>query len=184
MVASDRTTSQVRELSIAHSVSASTYWETDSGTPRIDRDVALVASSPSTGALLHHVTDHAQAILRGGFRDAEGNYGMVSSWLTGVFVSDEPLVGERGCTRGSRCLKWTCLTGAPLGDFEPVEDGKRYREWCLPGDATQQWVREASRTRGSRRPPVPRMTRRIVCSTEPPADPLAENLRTTSPIKL
>ena len=48
-VASSRTTSHTREASTAQSVLAATYCDTSSGTPRIDLEVALVASVPRTG---------------------------------------------------------------------------------------------------------------------------------------
>ena len=48
-VASSRSTNHTLELSTAHRTFAATYCDTYYGTPRICREVALVASIPSTG---------------------------------------------------------------------------------------------------------------------------------------
>ncbi|WP_422734014.1 hypothetical protein ACN26Y_29945 [Micromonospora sp. WMMD558] len=83
--------------------------------------------------LLFHATtaEAADAIARGGFRDAEGSYMLVGATLRGVFVADEPLTVNEGC-KGEDLVAIELPAEVDLGDFELVEDGKGYREWCVP----------------------------------------------------
>jgi hypothetical protein len=70
--------------------------------------------------------------LRNGFKDHTGSYLCVGITLTGVFVSDRPLDCNEGA-RGDTILEIELETGETiLEDFELVEEGKPYREWCVP----------------------------------------------------
>jgi hypothetical protein len=40
---------------------------------------------------VYHTTARGDAILTGGFRDAEGSYGLAATTLRGVWVADQPL---------------------------------------------------------------------------------------------
>ncbi len=81
---------------------------------------------------LFHRTSTAEGILREGFRDNEGSYGLVGVTLRGVFLSDRPLDLNEGVA-GEDLLEVT-LDENLLGDYELVEEGKPYREWCVPAD--------------------------------------------------
>ena len=78
----------------------------------------------------------AEAILATGFRDATGSY-MLEDELTGVFISDVPLDMNEGA-------KATAVNGALLAieigaelvePYEIVEDGRSFREFCVPAEA-------------------------------------------------
>lgn len=79
-----------------------------------------------------HTTNAAEAILRDGFRDGTGNYGM-SITLTGVFIANMPVSVNEGAI-GDQVLEVVLPDGTDLDDFEIVEEGKDYREWCVPAD--------------------------------------------------
>ena len=82
----------------------------------------------------YHRTNAAAAdsILRHGFRDATGSYGLVGHTLTGVFISDVPLDWQEGA-QGDFLLRIRVPDGQfNLDYFELVEEAKTYREWCVP----------------------------------------------------
>lgn len=81
--------------------------------------------------ILFHTTDAAETILREGFRDGEGSYGLVSSWLQGVFLSDVPASVSDGAT-GEQVIEVTLPIGLDLSEHEIIEEHKGYREWCIP----------------------------------------------------
>jgi hypothetical protein len=81
--------------------------------------------------ICYHTTDAANAILRHGFRDATGSYMLVNFELTGVFLGDSPMDVNEGAT-GDQVLKVEFPDDVDLDDFELVEEGKPYREWCVP----------------------------------------------------
>lgn len=84
--------------------------------------------------LCYHRTAAADAILRDGFRDAEGFYMMaLDEPLRGVFISDEPLDVNEGA-KGDELLEVGVPDDLDLSQFELVEDGKGYREWCVPAE--------------------------------------------------
>lgn len=92
---------------------------------------------------LYHRTDAGEAILRDGFRDGTGSYGLASLTLTGVFVSDEVLTLDEGAV-GRFVLAIETPDDVELDEWEIIEDGKPYREWCVPAAVLNQWpVREA-----------------------------------------
>jgi hypothetical protein len=82
-------------------------------------------------ARYYHRTPEAAAILRDGFRDGEGSYGLATLWLTGVFLSDVPLDENEGA-KGDDLLAVDLPAGLDLDEFEIIEDLKPYREWCVP----------------------------------------------------
>src|SRR5215211_5134632 len=106
------------------------------------RDVPLLPAAPSRGRSTVRLsprrapgrgerrrTAEGEAILREGFRDAEGSYMLANTVLRGVFVSDVPL-DINGGAAGGELLELTLSAELALDDFELVEDGKPYREWC------------------------------------------------------
>lgn len=80
---------------------------------------------------LYHRTAAAEAIVRSGFQDGSGSYGLLNHVLTGVFVSDVPLDINEGAT-GPDVLEVSLPLDLDLDDFELVEEKKGYREWCVP----------------------------------------------------
>lgn len=83
--------------------------------------------------ICYHVTDAAEAILCDGFRDTTGSYMIVGLELTGLWLSDRPLDSNEG-TKGGQILQVELPDDIDLGDFEVIEEGKPYREWCVPAD--------------------------------------------------
>ncbi len=81
--------------------------------------------------IYYHTTDAADEILRGGFREIIGSYGFATLDLTGVFLGDSPMTINEGAT-GDQVLRVEIPDDVDLRDFELIEDGKPYREWCVP----------------------------------------------------
>ncbi len=79
----------------------------------------------------YHTTDAAEAILRDGFRDSEGHYGFATLTLRGVWLADSPVDVNEGAV-GDKVL--AVNLSIPLAEYEIVEEGKPYREWCVPAD--------------------------------------------------
>jgi hypothetical protein len=52
----------------------------------------------------YHTTDAADAILRTGFRDAEGSWGFTTVTLRGMFLTDDPVGIDEG--RSMRARSW------------------------------------------------------------------------------
>ncbi len=80
-----------------------------------------------------HSTDAAYVILRDGFRDGTGNYMFSGLTLTGVFIADRPVDCNEGAT-GAQVLAVELVDEVTIAEFELVEDGKPYREWCVPAE--------------------------------------------------
>jgi len=78
-----------------------------------------------------HTTDVADAILRDGFRDATGPYMFIGIELTGVFLGDRPMDVNEGA-KGDQVLRVELPDDIDVDDFELIEEGKTYREWCVP----------------------------------------------------
>ena len=83
------------------------------------------------GMKLYHGTSRSNvdAIKNDGFRDATGNY-MLSIEITGVFFSNMPLDENEGA-----CSDAYFVVDIPedqIDYYELKEEGKRYREWCIP----------------------------------------------------
>jgi hypothetical protein len=80
---------------------------------------------------LYHRTPASGLVLAGGFRDPEAGRLIGGLMLTGVWLSDQPLDGNEG-TKGDALLEVIFPAGTALDDYEVAEDGKPYREWCVP----------------------------------------------------
>jgi hypothetical protein len=83
--------------------------------------------------ILFHRTDQAEAILHDGFRDAEGTYALIGFTLRGVFLSDVPLDYNQGA-KGQQLIEVILPDSIDISDYELVEEGKPYREWCVPAE--------------------------------------------------
>jgi hypothetical protein len=79
-----------------------------------------------------HVTsaEAAASILSSGFRDSTGSYMFEDFTLTGVWVADRPLDANEGAW-GDTVLE-VDIDEADIADFEIVEEGRNFREWCIP----------------------------------------------------
>lgn len=80
---------------------------------------------------LFHRTDHASSIVQHGFRDGTGYY-MTSSLYSGVWLSDIPLDCNEGAS-GNELLVIE-IPEDELAEWEWVEEGKPYREFCVPAE--------------------------------------------------
>lgn len=81
--------------------------------------------------IYYHTTDAADDILAHGFRDATGSYMMIGLELTGVWLGDRPMDVNEGA-KGDQVLRVEFRDDVDLREFEVIEDGKPYREWCVP----------------------------------------------------
>lgn len=80
--------------------------------------------------LFHRTRAHnAKSILREGFRDAEGNYGVANTYR-GVWLSDTPLEANEGAWGDT--LLVVELDESDVAPFEWVEEGKAFREFLVP----------------------------------------------------
>ncbi len=79
-----------------------------------------------------HVTDAAAAlaILAEGFRDGTGSFMLEDFELCGVWVSADPLTANEGAW-GDTVLEIE-IVESDIAEFEVIEEGKPYREWCVP----------------------------------------------------
>lgn len=91
---------------------------------------------------LYHSTSReaADAIDRDGFRDAQGTYGLIDHVLTGVYVSETPLDENEGALTGA-LFTFTGVDPETIADYELIEEGKPYREWCVPAEIVNTWLR-------------------------------------------
>lgn len=83
--------------------------------------------------IFYHKTNAAEVILRYGFRDAERLYGLENCVLRGVSISDVPLIGIEG-EKGTQVLKITLPDECDISEYELIDEGKHYREWCVPSE--------------------------------------------------
>jgi hypothetical protein len=91
---------------------------------------------------LFHRTDAADAILAGGFRDGEGSYMLVGLTLRGVFLSNVPVDVNEGA-KGDELLEVLLPDGTDLSEYELIEEGKPWREWCVPAALLNRMARAA-----------------------------------------
>ena len=100
----------------------------------------------------YHATSAAQAILADGFRDWSGSYGLrdvegTPLILTGVFISDRPLSANDGAplnwggAPGHGVFEVTIPDDVDFDDYELIEEGTGYREWCVPSELLNQFPR-------------------------------------------
>ncbi len=85
------------------------------------------------GLRFYHRTPWAEVIIRDGFRDHEGFYMLGDMMLRGVFLSDVPLDANEGA-RGDELLEVSLPAECDISGYEIIEEGKPYREWCLPAE--------------------------------------------------
>ncbi len=80
----------------------------------------------------HRTSEKAAArILARGFQDATTTLSGLK--LTGVWLSDIPLDMNEGATRDESLLQVVLrLPSRELKRWELIEEGKPYREWCIP----------------------------------------------------
>ena len=87
---------------------------------------------------LYHGTklDNAEQVARRGFQDVTSNFGLYSASsgepvnTTGVFFSDLVLDENEGiCSEAYFVLD---VPNEHLASYEWMEEGKGYREWCIP----------------------------------------------------
>jgi hypothetical protein len=83
--------------------------------------------------VLYHRTDSesARSIMAGGFKDSTGKYGM-NIELTGVWLSNVPLDENEGASGDTLLRVAITMDQKNLDYYEVQEEGKPYREWCLP----------------------------------------------------
>ena len=81
--------------------------------------------------IYYHRTAVAERILAHGFRDYTGSYGLDGATRTGVFLSDVPPDEDEGAA-GEDLLQVTLPGELDISEYEIVEEGLGYREWCVP----------------------------------------------------
>lgn len=89
-------------------------------------------------ATLYHRTPGptARKIMAEGFRSGRGTY-MMGTTLRGTFVSNRPVDVNEGAS-GSALLSIE-IDVARIAKYELVEDGKPYREWCVPASILNRY---------------------------------------------
>jgi hypothetical protein len=96
---------------------------------------------------LHHTTTklNANRIMRDGFRNASGDYGLATTILTGVWFASEPLGVNEGCadepSLGAPVIVIE-LDEGQIHEYELIEEGKPYREWCVPAELANSVQRQ------------------------------------------
>jgi hypothetical protein len=81
----------------------------------------------------------AQTIEREGFRDGQGSYMLVGTVVEGVFVSDRPLDENEGAC--SEVVFAIDLDEVAIQDYEWIQEGLGYREWCVPASILNGFLR-------------------------------------------
>lgn len=81
--------------------------------------------------ICYHTTDAAEEIIANGFRDASGSY--LGAKLTGVFLANNPVDTNEGA-KGDQVLQVKFSNDIDVEAYELVEEGKTYREWCVPAE--------------------------------------------------
>jgi hypothetical protein len=83
--------------------------------------------------VLYHRTNPqaAEAILQQGFRDDTKNYTTEDPY-SGVWLSTEPLDENSGASGDIVLEVTTKMTESEIAQYEVVEEGKGYREFCIP----------------------------------------------------
>ncbi|HEV2460945.1 MAG TPA: hypothetical protein VGS80_21545 [Ktedonobacterales bacterium] len=99
---------------------------------------------------VYHTTtaDAAAAILRAGFNGLTAFFGRYALGgeaipFTGVWVADQPVgIGEGAAgdpTEGDPVLVIE-LDEPAIADFELIDEGKPYREWCIPAQLATAYL--------------------------------------------
>lgn len=87
-----------------------------------------------------HRTAAGAQIERDGFRDPVVPRLIGGQAFLGVWVADSPLDGNEGASGDD--LLAVELPEADLARYELSEDGRGYREWCVPAAVLNRWPRE------------------------------------------
>jgi hypothetical protein len=85
---------------------------------------------------LYHNTFASEEILSEGFKDGEGRY-LTTETFRGVFLSNTPLDINEGAD-GDTLLSIE-IPEEVIAEFEWIEDGKPYREWCIPAKTVNRY---------------------------------------------
>jgi hypothetical protein len=85
---------------------------------------------------VYHRTDHADAILRAGFRDVTGSY-LTAGSHSGVWFSNVPLDINEGAD--GRALLAVEMDEGVFAAHEWVEEGKGYREALVPAEVANRY---------------------------------------------
>jgi hypothetical protein len=85
---------------------------------------------------VYHRTDHAEAILRDGFRDTTGSY-LTTEPHTGVWFSGVPLDVDQGAD--GEALLAVEMDENVFAAHEWVEDAKSYREALVPAEVANRY---------------------------------------------
>jgi len=85
--------------------------------------------------IFYHRTRAARKILREGFRDSVRFIGGLK--LRGIWLSDFPLDCNEGA-KGNELLEITLPDSCEVSHYELIEEGKPYREWCIPARTIQK----------------------------------------------
>ncbi len=98
---------------------------------------------------LYHVTtpEAARAIKTHGFRDTRGSYGMTDAngapfELVGVFLADRRVDSQEGVSLRASVFFVVEIPASVLNDYELVEDGKQFREWCVPARLVNKYFKQ------------------------------------------
>jgi hypothetical protein len=90
---------------------------------------------PVKKPLFYHVTssENATAILDGGFKDGTPKKYMTDRLYTGVWITDDPEKSYGGGHAHPVVLEIKLrLDAKTLANYEWVDEGGAYREWCIP----------------------------------------------------
>jgi hypothetical protein len=83
---------------------------------------------------VYHASRAAQAILRGGFSDAEGSYG-TGNTHRGIWVSDRQLLAGEGGVLGDEPVLELEVPDAAIVEYEWVQEHNfGYREFLVPAE--------------------------------------------------
>jgi hypothetical protein len=99
---------------------------------------------------LYYTTDAAEAtlMLDGDAPFHDDRYRLGGLTLVGVIVSDRPLDMNEG-RPGEDAREVTITDDLDLDEWELVEEGKPYREWCVPAELLNRFPGVCSPTRRS-----------------------------------
>lgn len=101
--------------------------------------IRTATSIASRLMFVYHRTPNGAEIMRDGFSDHSGSYGFAGMTLTGCWVSDQPLDINEGA-KGEDLLRID-IDEATIAEYEIIEDGKPYREWCVPAAVLNRYER-------------------------------------------
>ena len=98
---------------------------------------------------LYHTTTvkRAEIIKSKGFHDAEGSYGLAYEdgtpfYIRGVFFSDFPLGPGDGLPTNASEVFVIDIPEDMIESYEIIEEGKGYREWCIPASVANKYFTE------------------------------------------